>query len=159
VYWCGSCETALAEAEVEYGDHESPSVFVRSSCLTRRRRSRRSKEKASIVIWTRRPGRLLQTLPWPFILSSITLSLRRADKRSFWPRTFKAITREVRHHGLHVIEKFKGKKLEGLKARHPFLDRDSLVVLESTSRSMRDRHCAYCAGHGQEDYEVGLKYV
>ncbi len=58
-----------------------------------------------------------------------------------------------------IIEKFKGRKLEGLKARHPFLDRDSLVILGDHVTLEAGTGAVHTApGHGQEDYEVGLKY-
>ena len=58
-----------------------------------------------------------------------------------------------------VIEKFKGKKLEGLKARHPFIDRESLVILGEHVTLEAGTGVVHTApGHGQEDYEVGLRY-
>jgi len=61
--------------------------------------------------------------------------------------------------GHTIIEKFKGKKLEGLKARHPFIDRDSLVILGDHVTLEAGTGAVHTApGHGQEDYEAGLKY-
>ena len=58
-----------------------------------------------------------------------------------------------------LLEKFEGKKLEGLKCRHPFLDRDSLLILASYVTLDAGTGCVHTApGHGQEDYESGVKY-
>jgi len=61
--------------------------------------------------------------------------------------------------GHRVVEKFKGKMLEGLKARHPFIDRDSLVILGLHVTLEAGTGIVHTApGHGQEDYEAGLRY-
>jgi isoleucyl-tRNA synthetase len=58
-----------------------------------------------------------------------------------------------------VLEKFPGKKLEGFKCRHPFLDRDSLIILASYVTLDAGTGCVHTApGHGQEDYESGVRY-
>src|SRR3990172_297857 len=63
VYWCGSCETALAEAEVEYGDHESPSTFVKFSLPDAAKALPSLKgRQTSIVIWTTTPWTLVANL-------------------------------------------------------------------------------------------------
>ncbi len=58
-----------------------------------------------------------------------------------------------------VLDKFKGRRLEGLKARHPFIDRDSLVILGDHVTLEAGTGAVHTApGHGQEDYEAGLRY-
>jgi len=162
VYWCGSCETALAEAEVEYADHESPSISARFSLPDAHKAFSSLKDKdVSIVIWTTTPWTLVSNLAVALhpefdyvavdIGSNSVIILAEAllaqSMQKFSITDYK------------VIEKFKGKKLEGLKARHPFIDRESLVILSDHVTLEAGTGAVHTApGHGQEDYEVGIRY-
>ncbi len=162
VYWCGSCETALAEAEVEYGDHESPSISV-AFALPGAAQALPSLagKNVSIVIWT--------TTPWTLV-SNLAVALHPefdyvavsagADRVLILAEALLARSMEkFGIAGFTVIEKFKGKKLEGLKARHPFIDRDSAVILGEHVTLEAGTGAVHTApGHGQEDYEAGLRY-
>jgi isoleucyl-tRNA synthetase len=162
VYWCGSCETALAEAEVEYADHESPSISVRFALPDAAAAipSLAGKD-VSVVIWT--------TTPWTLV-SNLAVALHPqfdyvavdigADSVIIVAEALLSQSLEkfgVKEH--RVIEKFKGNKLEGLKARHPFIDRDSQVILGEHVTLEAGTGVVHTApGHGQEDYEVGMRY-
>ncbi len=161
VYWCGSCETALAEAEVEYADHESPSVYVRFALPEAEKALPSLKgKKVSIVIWT--------TTPWTLIANLAVALHPEFDYVAVETGAEVLVLAEglleqslekfgIKDH--KVIEKFKGKKLEGLKARHPFIDRDSLVITGHHVTLEAGTGAVHTApGHGQEDYEAGLKY-
>jgi isoleucyl-tRNA synthetase len=161
VYWCGSCETALAEAEVEYADHESPSVYVRFALPEAEKALPSLKGKnVSIVIWT--------TTPWTLIANLAVALHPEFDYVAIETNGQVLILAEglllqslekfgVKDH--KIIEKFKGKKLEGLKARHPFIDRDSLVITGHHVTLEAGTGAVHTApGHGQEDYEAGLQY-
>jgi isoleucyl-tRNA synthetase len=161
VYWCGFDETALAEAEVEYADHESPSVYVRfelpdaGTALPSL-----AGKKVAIAIWT--------TTPWTLVANLAVALHPEFDYVAVEAKGQVLILAEgllnqalekfgIKDH--RVIEKFKGRKLEGLKARHPFLDRDSLVILGDHVTLEAGTGAVHTApGHGQEDYEVGLRY-
>ncbi len=161
VYWCGFDETALAEAEVEYVDHESPSVYVRFELPGADRALPSLKgKKTGIAIWT--------TTPWTLV-ANLAVALHpqfdyvaiEADGQVLIlaEGLLKQSVEKLGIKEYRVIEKFKGKKLEGLKARHPFLDRDSLVILGDHVTLDAGTGAVHTApGHGQEDYEVGLKY-
>jgi isoleucyl-tRNA synthetase len=170
VYWCGFDETALAEAEVEYADHESPSVYVRfdlpgaGTALPSL-----NGKKASIVIWTTTPWTLVANLAVALHPEFDYVAVEIVDwvKEIIYPNAVLILaegllTQAMEKFGVknyRVIEKFKGKKLEGLKARHPFIDRDSLVILGDHVTLEAGTGIVHTApGHGQEDYEVGLKY-
>ncbi len=161
VYWCGFDETALAEAEVEYNDHESPSVFVRFELPDAAKAlPSLSGKKAAIVIWTTTPWTLVANLAIALhpefdyaavehdgAVLILADGLLRQAMEKFGIKDYK------------VIEKFKGRKLEGLKARHPFLDRDSLVILGDHVTLEAGTGAVHTApGHGQEDYEAGIRY-
>ncbi len=161
VYWCGFDETALAEAEVEYADHESPSVFVRFDLPgADKALPSLAGKKAVIVIWT--------TTPWT-LMANLAVALHpRFDYVAVETGGQVLILAEgllkqsLEKFGIKeyaVLEKFKGSRLEGLKARHPFLDRDSLVILGDHVTLEAGTGAVHTApGHGQEDYEVGLRY-
>jgi isoleucyl-tRNA synthetase len=161
VYWCGFDETALAEAEVEYADHESPSVYVRFELPGAEKALPSLKgKKTAIVIWT--------TTPWTLVANLAVALHPQFDYVAVEADGSVLILAEglskqaMEKFGINnyrVIEKFKGEKLEGLKARHPFLQRDSLVVLGDHVTLEAGTGAVHTApGHGQEDYEVGLKY-
>ncbi len=164
VYWCGSCETALAEAEVEYADHESPSIYVRFPLPDAAKAlPKLAGKQVFIVIWTTTPWTLVsnlavalhpeldyvavETVPNTVLIVAEGLLAQSLEKFGIKDKDYK------------VIEKFKGKKLEGLKARHPFIDRDSLVILGEHVTLEAGTGAVHTApGHGQEDYEAGLRY-
>jgi len=162
VYWCASCETALAEAEVEYEDHRSPSITVKFGAVSdfgERFPSLKGK-KVYVLIWTTTPWTIPANLAIAFhpdhtyaaaevdgevwIMAEALLEqvMAKADKRSFT-----------------VLEKFSGKQVEGLKCRHPFVERESVLILANYITLDTGTGCVHTApGHGQEDYESGLEY-
>jgi len=162
VYWCGSDETALAEAEVEYADHESPSIYVRFSLPDAAKAlPSLAGKNVFIVVWT--------TTPWTLV-SNLAIALHPdfdyaavdTGSNSVLIVAAALIAQSLQKFDIReykVLEKFKGRILEGLKARHPFIDRDSLVVLGEHVTLEAGTGAVHTApGHGQEDYEVGLRY-
>ncbi len=162
VYWCGSCETALAEAEVEYTDNESPSISVRFALPDAARAlPALTGKNVAVVIWT--------TTPWTLV-SNLAVALHPEfdyvavdiGSNSVIIVAEALLAQSMQKFGItdyKVIEKFKGKKLEGLKARHPFIDRESLVILGEHVTLEAGTGAVHTApGHGQEDYEVGIRY-
>jgi isoleucyl-tRNA synthetase len=163
IYWCTSCQTALAEAEVEYGEHSSPSIFVRFpmiSELGQEYPSLKGKE-VSIAIWT--------TTPWT-IPANLAIALHPDleyvavdtgnNKVLILARDLVDIC--MNSFGIDrydVIAEFKGTDLENLKAKHPLYDRKSLIVLARYVTLDAGTGCVHTApGHGREDYETGLEY-
>jgi isoleucyl-tRNA synthetase len=161
VYWCGHDETALAEAEVEYADHESPSVFVRFELPEAGKALPALQgKKASIVIWTTTPWTLVANLAVALHPEFDYVAVEASGRVLILAEgLLKQSLEKFSIADFKIIEKFKGKKLEGLKARHPFLDRDSLVILGEHVTLEAGTGAVHTApGHGQEDYEVGLRY-
>jgi isoleucyl-tRNA synthetase len=163
IYWCTSCQTALAEAEVEYGEHSSPSIFVRFPMVSELGRdypSLKGKE-VSIAIWT--------TTPWT-IPANLAIALHpdleyvavdtgnnqvlilAKDLVDLCMNSF-----GIDHYD--IVAEFEGKDLENRKAKHPLYDRDSLIVLAPYVTLDAGTGCVHTApGHGREDYETGLEY-
>jgi len=170
VHWCVSCATALAEAEVEYEDHTSHSIYVKFPAgedLTDI-----APELAgdiSIVIWTTTPW----TIPANLAVSvgpdieyaavHITDAGENANLKSgeiliLAEDLRKQVLAEIGANG-PVLTHFNGKTLENRKFRHPYLDQDApILVGEHVTLEAGTGSVHTAPGHGQEDYEIGMKY-
>ncbi|MGQ9507825.1 MAG: isoleucine--tRNA ligase [Thermodesulfobacteriota bacterium] len=169
VHWCVTCKTALAEAEVKYEDHRSPSIYVKFKLISPPQGkgimiddlfpSLRGKS-IYVVIWT--------TTPWT-IPANLAIALHpdysyvAVDVGKEIYILAEALLEEVMgKFGLknyQVLSKFPGSTLEGFKCQHPIYDRDSLIILASYVTLDVGTGCVHTApGHGQEDYESGIKY-
>jgi isoleucyl-tRNA synthetase len=151
VYWCASCRTALAEAEVEYADHVSPSVFVKFPV--------KGRVGEFAVIWTTTPWTLPANLA--IAVKPDFVYVRAKAGNEIWLLA-EGLVEQVGKAcgvGLEVVEKLPGARLEGLVARHPFVERDSPVVLSPHVTLEQGTGLVHTApGHGAEDYEIGQKY-
>ncbi|MDA8211082.1 MAG: isoleucine--tRNA ligase [Clostridia bacterium] len=158
VYWCADCETALAEAEVEYGDKKSPSIFVKFA--VRDGKGVLPVEDTFVVIWT--------TTPWT-LPANVAISLH-PDYEYVLVKTSKGkllVAKELLESFLSAvglenggIEKtFRGSELEHVLCLHPFMGRDSVLILGEHVTLEAGTGCVHTApGHGVEDFEVGQKY-
>ncbi len=167
VHWCSSCRTALAEAEVEYYDKTSPSVYVKFAVdpneLEKRLGVRLGGKPAFIVIWTTTPWTLPANLAIA-IHPEFEYSVVEGEKEAYIVST--QLFTEVLQKKLgwdpdvyKTIRKFRYSEVEGLKARHPFIDRDSIVLPGEHVTLEAGTGCVHIApGHGGDDYELGLKY-
>ncbi len=179
VYWCASCETALAEAEVEYADHTSTSIYVRfkfdeestdrivkllnSSDKTLNHTVTQSlSHSIYAVIWT--------TTPWT-IPSNMAISLHPRFEYTFFTYNNEVyfIAQELlasflegvgwEEKDIKVIGSVKGADLELLNTKHPLYDRKSPIILgEHVTLDAGTGAVHTAPGHGLEDYEVGGKY-
>lgn len=150
VNWCTTCETALAEAEVEYEKHVSPSVYVKFRAA--------SDDKMYLIIWT--------TTPWT-LLGNVAIAVHpereyavlEVDGEEWMMLASLAEAAMLKlKKPFKVKKKIKGKELEALECRHPFIDRASKVVLADYVSSEEGTGCVHTApGHGQEDYLTGKK--
>ena len=160
VHWCSSCVTALAEAEVEYADHTSPSIYVRfalqddvSAAIPAL-----AGKQAYVVIWTTTPWTIPANLAialhpeFDYVALETeqgVLIVAEGLKDSFL--TAAGLTGEV-------IATFSATLLERKVCRHPFYDRDSIILLGEHVTLEAGTGCVHTApGHGQEDYELALK--
>jgi isoleucyl-tRNA synthetase len=162
VYWCASCETALAEAEVEYDDHESPSIYVKFPAISDfgDRFPALKCKKVFVLIWTTTPWTIPANLGIAFH-PDYTYVAAEVDGE-VWVLA-EALLEQVMAKGgkksYQIIEKMPGKAFAGLKCRHPFIDRESVLILANYITLDTGTGCVHTApGHGQEDYESGLEY-
>ncbi len=167
VYWCPSCITALAEAEVEYGDHKSPSIYVKfnaSYSLQERLQeiASASLQRLSVVIWTTTPWTLPSNLAIALHPDYDYVIIRHngedwliAEER-LMPFL---IDVGIEQGAIEIIARLKGADIEGLYAHHPFLDRDSLLVTAEYVTLDAGTGCVHIApGHGEDDYLVALRH-
>jgi len=163
VYWSIPFETALAEAEVEYKEHSSPSVWVRFRVPAGEaaRLGLPADKPLSIVIWTTTPW----TLPGNLAIAlNPNVEYAVADAGPERIIVARSLLGDVaKAAGLEpsptVVKTFPGRALEHLGARHPFIDRASPVVLADYVTTESGTGCVHTApGHGDEDYQTGLAY-
>jgi isoleucyl-tRNA synthetase len=166
VHWCIHCRTALAEAEVEYADHSSPSIYVEfplssdSSAELAARVPALGGRDVSVLIWTTTPWTIPSNLAIAFhpefdyaaydvdgraVIVAEALAPRVAEVagRTFGP----------------PVARMKGELLERLNFRHPLFDRDSLAVLADYVTLEQGTGAVHTApGHGSDDFVTGIKY-
>ena len=165
VFWSTGAQTALAEAEVEYQEEDSPAIYVKFPLV-----SGPLAGKASVVIWTTTPwtlpanqaiavnagfGYRAQVYRNPHTGQDETLLFANALTEAFCKAT--GYTRDEGGTGTHGT--FLGSEMEGWKFRHPFLDREGPIILGDFVTLDAGTGCVHIApGHGNEDFVVGRKY-
>ncbi|HZX40528.1 MAG TPA: isoleucine--tRNA ligase [Myxococcaceae bacterium] len=195
VYWCITDQTALAEAEIEYEDRRSPSVYVAfrtepgtPGLMPERRRESLADafpalqgKAVDLVVWTTTPWTLPANLavavhpgleyvfydlgPRVIVVAKDLLPriLGEVAPEQLAVKTLAAAGGEVSAASLveprRILGYVTGKDLEGFAYRHPFVDRQGMVVLGDHVTLEQGTGLVHTApGHGQEDYEVGLQY-
>ncbi|MBI2082829.1 MAG: isoleucine--tRNA ligase [Deltaproteobacteria bacterium] len=162
VLWCPHCRTALAEAEIEYENRESPSIYVKFP-LSEPLDQQIPKLKGlrpSVVIWTTTPWTLPANLAialhpgYDYVAVPFKGDVVIIAKNLLEP-FFQIFGEKVPE----PLERFSGKKLEKLTCDHPFLPRKSLLVLSDHVTIDTGTGCVHTApGHGEEDFVVGKHY-
>ncbi len=163
IYWCASCRTALAEAEVEYADHTSPSIYVKfrlNDDAELRKEWKLGSEPISLVIWTTTPWTIPANLAiclnpdLPYVAAKV------GDE--VWilaEGLLDSVMQAVGRSYSTIVGRPSAKSLEHRKCRHPLLPRDSLVILGEHVTLEAGTGAVHTApGHGQEDYDVGQRY-
>jgi len=162
VYWCSTCATALAEAEVEYHQHTSPSVYVKFQAVESFADIDEALggEKTYIVIWTTTPWTLPANRGLALHPDFVYSAVKVGDE--VWivaSDLVEKVMEECEVADFSVVATFSSKGLEHKKCKHPFVDRHSLVVLADYVTTEAGTGCVHTApGHGADDYITGLKY-
>lgn len=161
VYWNWTLKTALADAEVEYHDHKSPSIYVKfnvTDAATLAKLGNPAKP-VSFVIWTTTPWTLPANLG---IAVHPDFDYGLFDTGSDFiivAKSLKDFVEKETGLGLKETKTLKGTDLERMKARHPWIDRDSLVILGDHVTQETGTGAVHTApGHGADDFRVGQKY-
>ncbi len=166
VHWCIHCRTALAEAEVEYEPHTSPSIYVEfplepgSAGELAARVPALAGRDVSVLIWT--------TTPWT-IPSNLAVAFHPEFDYAAYDVEGRAVivaealapkvAEETGRSFSTVVAKMKGEQLEHIRFRHPLFDRDSLGVLGAYVTLEAGTGVVHTApGHGADDFNTGQKY-
>lgn len=162
IYWCCDCRTALAEAEVEYEDHSSPSIFVRFPMADDNFKKIADVDvfKLFIVIWTTTPWTIPDNMAVA-VHPNFDYALVEAGGEFYVlaEGLLEQCKAKFGWDDAKTIATVSGAELEGLKAKHPIYDRESPVVLADYVTLETGTGCVHTApGHGREDFETGLKY-
>ncbi|MFO1519458.1 MAG: isoleucine--tRNA ligase [bacterium] len=162
VHWCTHCQTALAEAEVEYEDHESPSVYVKFAVKSDWAPVAPvlKDKKVFFVIWTTTPWTLPANVAIALHKSYTYAAIEAGDEVYIVAEgLLDAVRGALDLNDAKLLDRIPSKKLENFICQHPFLNRESRVVLSDHVTLEQGTGCVHIApGHGQEDYEVGLHY-
>ena len=153
VNWCSTCETALAEAEIEYEDKVSPSVYVKFESV-------HNNIPAYFIIWT--------TTPWTLVanvaiavhpdMDYVLVEIQGKERYILAKARLEPAMVSFDIKDYKILKTFKGRDLEGMEARHPFIDRKSKVVTAEYVSMEDGTGCVHIApGHGQEDYLTGKR--
>ncbi|WP_017471816.1 isoleucine--tRNA ligase [Amphibacillus jilinensis] len=157
VYWSPSSESALAEAEIEYQDKRSPSIYVAFE-VKEGKDLLAGDEK--FVIWT--------TTPWT-IPANLAIALHadlnyvvvnvNNDKLIIAEDLVENVAKALEWENYQIVKSFKGKEAEHLVAKHPLYDRDSLIILGEHVTTDGGTGLVHTApGHGEDDFLVGKAY-
>ena len=162
VYWCVDCRSALAEAEVEYEDHVSPSIDVRfdaADTALAQAFDISEDSKVSVAIWTTTPWTLLANeavclhpeLEYLLVeLEGNLLLVAEALREVFCERVGAQIAQSPT---------VRGDRLEGCLLRHPFLDKTVPLITGEHVTAEEGTGCVHTApAHGPEDHAVGLRF-
>jgi len=169
VYWCAACETALAEAEVEYADHTSTSIYVKfefdensTKKINENILKINNTKPIYAVIWT--------TTPWT-IPSNMAISMHPRFEYTFFEykgcvyvAAQELLSSFLNDAGwdeseIKALASCKGQDLELLQTNHPLVERKSPIILgEHVTLDAGTGSVHTAPGHGLEDYEVGCKY-
>jgi len=163
IHWCMKCGTALAEAEVEYADHESPSIYVAFRQENPGEWSSRGVPKGTeTVIWTTTPWTLPANLAVALHPRQRYVLIESAERRFLVAeKRAEAFIRDTDITGKILPDPvFTGIELEGLLLKHPlFEDRTSTMIVADHVTMEDGTGCVHTApGHGAEDFIVGLEY-
>ncbi|MFC5712223.1 isoleucine--tRNA ligase [Thalassorhabdus alkalitolerans] len=157
VYWSPSSESALAEAEIEYHDKRSPSIYV-SFAVTDGKGVLEGDEK--FVIWTTTPW----TIPANLAITvhpELEYSVVKVGEEKYVVASglLETIEKEIGWEDTEVVKTVQGRELEHVMTTHPIYGRNSLVILGEHVTLDAGTGCVHTApGHGEDDYIVGQQY-
>ncbi len=163
VYWCIHCLTALAEAEVEYHLHKSPSIYVKFPLKDDALAvlSGLNTKKVFLLIWTTTPWTLPANLAVALNpeLDYVVVEIE-GEFFILAEGRLSALTAELSLERVpSIVARIDPKALERKYVAHPFLNRESLIILADYVTLESGTGCVHIApGHGEEDYESGLQY-
>jgi isoleucyl-tRNA synthetase len=166
VHWCISCRTALAEAEVEYEPHTSPSIYVEFLLTAESAQELTMRVPAlaganiSTLIWTTTPWTIPSNLAVAFHPSTTYGAYRVGDRYVVIAQALAEKTSQITGRALGApVAVFSGDVMDRLRFRHPLYERDSLGVLGDYVTLEQGTGVVHTApGHGTDDFHTGVRY-
>jgi len=170
IYWCCSCQTALAEAEIEYHDQGSPSIYVKFALkydisdlvpALKSMDAGAGGEKISLVIWTTTPWTLPANLGICLHPDFVYAAVKTPEQGVMIVARdlVEKVMAEFAIEGYTILGEIEAKALENKQCTHPMYDRDSLIMLGDHVTLEAGTGCVHTApGHGADDNIVGLRY-
>jgi isoleucyl-tRNA synthetase len=162
VHWCTYDQSALAEAEVEYREHTSPSVYVRFRMLDESVQSLDLPIEKPLyaIIWTTTPWTLPANLAIAVKPDYEYAVVEHDDENYFIANDLvAAVTKNFGWDDYKVVKVYKGELLENLRYRHPFIDREGVFVLGDYVTLDAGTGLVHTApGHGADDFATGRRY-
>ncbi len=157
VYWSPSSESAFAEAEIEYKDKRSPSIYVGFKVKDGKGVV---DEDVSVVIWTTTPWTIPANLGIAVHPDYNYVVVETAENNYLVAEDLlEQLTEVLEWESPKVIKQMKGTDLDKVVAKHPFYDRESLVMLSDHVTTESGTGCVHTApGHGEDDFKVGKRY-
>ncbi|MDF2556250.1 MAG: isoleucine-tRNA ligase [Bacillales bacterium] len=157
VNWSPSSESALAEAEIEYHEKTSPSIFVAFDVVDGKGVL---ENDTSFIIWTTTPWTLPANLGIALHAEVDYVVVKVVDRKYVVAKELLAsVTEKLGWENVSVEKTVKGSELEFVEARHPFYDRKSLIMNSDHVTIEAGTGCVHTApGHGEDDFNVGQKY-
>ncbi len=162
IYWCCNCQTALAEAEIEYHDHTSPSIYVKfplkediSNLIPGL-----ASEKVSMVIWTTTPWTIPANLGICLHPDFVYAAVKIKDQVIILAKELvEQVMVTLGFENYTILAEIAAKDLENKKCTHPIYDRDSLIILGDHVTLEAGTGCVHTApGHGADDHIAGKRY-
>ena len=163
VYWCPECKTALAEAEIEYAEDPCHSIYVKFNVtddLGKFSAMGIDPKKVYFVIWTTTtwtlPGNVAICVGPSFDYAVINCG---DEYYVMAEELYKSAMEDAEKTDYEVVATIKGAELEYMKTAHPFMDRESVVIVGDHVTLESGTGCVHTApGHGVEDYDVCRNY-
>jgi isoleucyl-tRNA synthetase len=164
VYWCIQCKTALAEAEVEYEDHRSRSIYVRYALLSDPGKldPALAGRRVYVIIWTTTPWTLPASMAVAFHpeFEYVAAADGKGDVYIVESRRREPTLAETGLAAPGILARIPGQRFDRIELQHPFLERKVLGVLATYVTAEDGTGCVHTApGHGREDYETGMAYA
>src|SRR5437762_2587808 len=155
VHWCMYCKTALAQAEVEYEEQRTPSVYVKFPLVAPLPAA--AGAPASLVIWTTTPWTLPANLAIAVHPTEEYVALRAGnDVLIVAAKLADEFVRTAKLTGTQVVGRMPGRALDGLEYRHPWIERNGKVAVADFVAMDTGTGLVHVApGHGEEDYDLG----